>query len=259
MNQDPKQVNVAVVEVDSSRELGRVGKVNASLEEIGSREALANRDQLTALFRRWRHDEQLMEDAKAQVELQSRVKSMLKMLVTVVDGLRALIAFLDPEFSKELPAKSEMEKTDPVGSALMLVELFRKHDARTRTLGKELDQAITLVRDAQAEVKVIAKSVTELEDQAQVSRLKMREFESSCVRFITLNTPKDHKARAHLKTKRSRRGTANGDKASKGGGKNQEGQSSAEASKQQSGDSPATPKDQPALILVGGSSDGTKH
>src|SRR4051794_36588546 len=102
-NKTNDPVNIGVQAKDSSAELGRVGRVMGALHEIGTPEALANRDKLSALLTAWQHIAQRLQKLKDEREAKARAAAMLKMLISVIDGFRALLGFLDPALSAEIP------------------------------------------------------------------------------------------------------------------------------------------------------------
>jgi len=211
MKNDSSQVNVEVQQQDSSADLGRAGNVLAGLEAIGTPDAVQQRDKLSALVTVWQHLAQKVVKAKAQRETKARVVAMNKMLISVIDGFRALLGFLAPKLSEQIPIRSKLEQSDPLGFATMMIEVLQGHDERAKRMAHELQTVVALVRAEADNVKGDDASLSALEDQANVARLNMREYEAACQRFITLNTPKGHEARAALKVKRDRKAKNEGE------------------------------------------------
>ncbi|MBS2027095.1 MAG: hypothetical protein JST54_04250 [Deltaproteobacteria bacterium] len=199
MKNDASKVNVEVQQQDSSADLGRAGKVLAGLDEIGTPEAIQQRDKLSALVATWQHLVQQVVKAKAQRESKARVAAMNKMLISVIDGFRALLGFVEPKLSELIPVRSKLEQSDPLGFASMIIEVLQGHDERAKRMAHELQTVVALVRAESDNVKGSDANLSALEDQANVARLNMREYELACVKYITLNTPKGHTARTKLK------------------------------------------------------------
>ncbi|MBS2026728.1 MAG: hypothetical protein JST54_02390 [Deltaproteobacteria bacterium] len=184
----------------SDKLYAEAGQIGAGLVAVGTAVALARNTQMAALVNACK----AAEDRFALVDLSGAkvdVRTLGSMLGAVCDGVRAIVAIIDPTRAAAIPRKTGFEKADPLAYAQVTVHAL----GGGSTEEKHLAQALTKVADRYTAAQGGAKSAQAEHqagtDQVNSSRAALRSFIQDCRKFITDSTPHDHQARHHLKRK----------------------------------------------------------
>ena len=185
----------------SDKLYGEAGQIGAGLVALGTPAALARNSQMAALVNACK----AAEDRFALVDLSGAkvdVRTLGGMLGAVCDGVRAIVAIIDPGKAETIPRKTGFEKADPLAYAQVTVHALAGGSAEEKHLADAVNKVANRFTAAQAGAKGAETEHQAATDQVNSSRAALRSFIQDCRKFITDSTPHGHQARHHLKRKK---------------------------------------------------------